>query len=38
MLAAGVRLPLNRREERHAQVLTYLLWDWFDGGFFEFWK
>ncbi|HEY7443643.1 MAG TPA: cytochrome c [Vicinamibacterales bacterium] len=38
MLAAGVRLPLNRREDRHAQVLTYLLWDWFDGGFFEFWK
>ena len=23
---------------RKPQVLTYLLWDWFDGGFFEFWK
>ena len=38
MLAAGVRVPMNRREERQGQILTYLLWDWFDGGFFEFWK
>lgn len=38
MVAAGVRLPLNQREERPAQGLVYLLWDWFDGGFFEFWK
>jgi Cytochrome C oxidase, cbb3-type, subunit III len=38
MVAAGVKLPINQREERHAQGLVYLLWDWFDGGFFEFWK
>ncbi len=38
MVAAGVRLPLSQREERPAQALVYLLWDWFDGGFFEFWK
>jgi len=38
MIAGGVRVPVNEREERHPQVLTYLLWDWFDGGFFDFWK
>ena len=34
MLNAGVRLPL---EGGDAQVVIYLLWDWFDGGFFEGW-
>ncbi len=38
MVAAGVRIPVNQRAERSAQALVYLLWDWFDGGFFEFWK
>jgi hypothetical protein len=38
MVAAGVRIPVNEREERPAQGLIYLLWDFFDGGFFEFWK
>jgi hypothetical protein len=38
MVAAGVRLPLTQREERPAQALVYLLWDWFDGGFLEFWE
>ena len=38
IVAAGARIPLSQREERGAQALTYLLWDWFDGGFFEFWK
>jgi hypothetical protein len=38
MIAAGVRLPLNKREERRPQALVYLLWDWFDGGFFEMWR
>jgi mono/diheme cytochrome c family protein len=37
-VAAGARIPVTQREERHTQVLAYLLWDWFDGGFFEFWK
>jgi mono/diheme cytochrome c family protein len=37
-VAAGVRIPVTQREERHTQALAYLLWDWFDGGFFEFWK
>jgi mono/diheme cytochrome c family protein len=38
MLAAGARVPLTQRDERPTQGLVYLLWDWFDGGFFEFWR
>jgi hypothetical protein len=38
LLNVGVRIPVNERRERHPQILTYLLWDWFDGGLFEFWK
>ena len=34
---AGVRVPLNKRDERDAQVLFYVLWDWFDGTLFEGW-
>ena len=37
-VAAGVRIPLTARDERSTQMLVYLLWDWFDGGLFEFWK
>ena len=33
----GVRVPLNDTSERKPQILFYLLWDWFDGGFFEGW-
>ena len=38
LLSVGVRVPLNEREERKPQFLTYFLWDWFDGGLFQFWK
>jgi hypothetical protein len=38
MLAAGVRIPMNARDERSTQFLTYVLWDWFDGSMFDFWK
>ncbi len=38
LLSVGVRVPLNQREERKPQVLTYVLWDWFDGGLFQFWR
>ena len=34
----GVRLPVNNRNDRSPSVIFYLLWDWFDGGFFQFWK
>jgi len=37
MLNIGVRTPLNNSEGRSTQVGVYLLWDWFDGGFFEGW-
>jgi hypothetical protein len=38
LLSIGVRIPVNEREERKPQFLTYFLWDWFDGGLFQFWK
>lgn len=38
MVAVGVRVPITQREERPRQALMYLLWDWFDGGFFEMWR
>jgi len=37
MISGGVRIPINRRNERDVQVVAYLLWDWFDGGFFSGW-
>jgi hypothetical protein len=37
MANLGVRFPLTEREGRKAQILAYILWDWFDGGFFEGW-
>ncbi len=36
MASIGVRLPVDDTG-RDAQVIVYLLWDWFDGGFFEGW-
>lgn len=38
MVNVGIRIPLNDREGRSTQMLTYFLWDWFDGGLFEGWK
>ena len=38
VVAAGVRVPLNARDDRGPAVVTYLLWDWFDGPFTAFWK
>jgi mono/diheme cytochrome c family protein len=38
LLAGGVRIPLTQRGGREPQVLTYLLWDWFDGGFRDGWR
>jgi mono/diheme cytochrome c family protein len=38
LFSVGVRVPMNERDERKPQVLTYFLWDWFDGGLLEFWK
>ena len=37
MINAGVRFPLNERAGRSTQVITYFLWDWFDGGLRDGW-
>jgi hypothetical protein len=36
-LGVGARLPLNDTDARKPEYMIYLLWDWFDGGFFEGW-
>lgn len=38
LISIGARIPVNEREERKPQFLTYFLWDWFDGGLTQFWK
>lgn len=37
MANLGVRIPLDDPGPRRTEFLIYLLWDWFDGGFFEGW-
>ncbi len=37
MLNVGVLLPLTDAGTRQTKLLVYLLWDWFDGGFFDGW-
>jgi hypothetical protein len=37
-VAGGVRLPVTQRSARRPAVITYFLWDWFDGGLFDFWR
>jgi hypothetical protein len=36
LLNAGVRLPIDD-SARRSSVIIYILWDWFDGGFFDGW-
>jgi mono/diheme cytochrome c family protein len=38
LISAGYRFPLNKAEQRQGAFMVYLLWDWFDGGFFSGWK
>jgi hypothetical protein len=38
MINVGVRVPVNERAGRGTQVITYFLWDWFDGGLLEGWR
>jgi len=38
LVSGGVQIPMNEREGRHPQVLTYFLWDWYEGGLFDGWK
>jgi hypothetical protein len=36
-VAGGVRIPVTQTDERKESVLVYLLWDWYEGGFFKGW-
>ena len=36
-LAGGVRLPVTEAGQRRKSVIVYLLWDWYEGGFFRGW-
>jgi mono/diheme cytochrome c family protein len=38
MVSGGVQLPITERDARKAQVLTYFLWDWYEGGLFDGWR
>jgi hypothetical protein len=38
LLSVGMRVPVNERDSRGSALVTYLLWDWFDGGLFSNWK
>jgi mono/diheme cytochrome c family protein len=37
MFNAGVQFPMNNRSGRGKRFMAYLLWDWWDGGFFDGW-
>jgi len=37
MFCAGTRVPLTDYDKDSIEVIAYLLWDWFDGGFTEGW-
>ncbi|MBM3818830.1 MAG: cytochrome c [Acidimicrobiia bacterium] len=38
LISAGVRVPVTGRSARGAQLMTYVLWDWFDGGIRDGWR
>ena len=38
LIAGGVRVPVTQTDTRKPAVLMYFVWDWFDGGLFQFWK
>lgn len=37
MANAAIRVPVGEPAGREPRLLFYLLWDWFDGGFFDGW-
>jgi hypothetical protein len=37
MINVGVRIPVTERDSRRPTVITYFLWDWFDGGLRDGW-
>lgn len=36
-LAGGIRLPVTEASARKKSAIVYLLWDWYEGGFFRGW-
>jgi mono/diheme cytochrome c family protein len=36
-LAGGLRVPVTDADRRRKSVIVYLLWDWYEGGFFQGW-
>jgi mono/diheme cytochrome c family protein len=38
MINLGIRLPVNERTGRSTQLISYFLWDWFDGGLLDGWR
>jgi mono/diheme cytochrome c family protein len=38
MINVGARVPVTQRAGRSTQVITYFLWDWFDGGLLDGWR
>jgi hypothetical protein len=36
-LGVGVRLPVTDASSRKKSAIVYLLWDWYEGGFFQGW-
>jgi mono/diheme cytochrome c family protein len=36
-LAGGVRLPVTEADTRQKSLIVYLLWDWYEGSFFDGW-
>lgn len=36
-LAGGLRVPVTDMDTRKKSVVVYLLWDWYEGGFFQGW-
>jgi hypothetical protein len=36
-LAVGLRLPVTDTGHRKKTLMVYLLWDWYEGGFFQGW-
>ena len=36
LLNVGARIPIDD-PDRGTQLVVYVLWDWFDGGFFDGW-
>jgi hypothetical protein len=37
LASVGLRIPVTDSDMRSSQLLIYILWDWFDGGFFDGW-